>query len=463
MTNMSASAAKTKTGFPDGFAWGVASSAYQVEGGAAEDGKGASVWDMFCRKPGAIWGGQTGDVACDSYHHWRDDVRVMQDLGIKAYRFSISWARVMPQGAGAANPKGLDYYNNLVDGLLAAGIEPWVTLFHWDYPLALYHKGGWLNSDSPAWFADYAALVTRTLSDRVTHWMTYNEPQCFIGLGHQNGTYAPGDKLRFDEILLASHHALLGHGLSVQAMRANAKSALTIGIAPVGMTRMPFEETPANIEATRQAMFAITNKDAFSNTWWMDPIFLGHYPADGLALFGAAVPPIGADDFKTIAQPLDYLGVNIYNGVYTRAGRDGKAEAVPLPAGYPKTAYDYWPVTPEALYWGPRYFYERYQLPIAITENGHQNVDIVSLDGKVHDPQRIDYLHRFLRQLKRACTDGIPVKGYFQWSFSDNFEWIYGDASRNGIVFSDYVTQARIPKDSAYWYKQVIQTNGRDL
>ncbi len=450
-------------GFPDSFAWGVASSAYQVEGAPTADGKGPSVWDMFCRKPGAIWGGQTGDTACEAYNRWREDVRIMGELGIKAYRFSISWPRVMPQGAGAVNPKGLDYYRSLVDGLLEAGIEPWITLFHWDYPLALYHRGGWMNGDSPAWFAEYAAVVTRALSDRVTHWMTLNEPQCFIGLGHQTGLHAPGDRLRFDEVLLAAHHTLLAHGMAVQAMRANAQAALLIGFAPVGVTRMPAAETPADIEAARQSMFSVTAKDAFSNTWWLDPIFFGRYPEDGLALFGDAVPPVREADFKTIAQPLDFFGFNVYNGVYMCAGRDGRPESVPLPPGYPKTSFDYWPVTPEALYWGPRFFYERYKLPIVITENGHQNIDIVSLDGKVHDPQRIDYLHRFLRQLKRACTDGTPVKGYFQWSFSDNFEWIYGDASRNGIVFSDYVTQARIPKDSAYWYRDVIQTNGRNL
>jgi beta-glucosidase len=450
-------------GFPGDFAWGVASSAYQVEGASRVDGKGPSVWDMFCGKPGAIWGGQTGDVACDHYYRWREDVQVMRELGIKAYRFSLSWPRVLPEGVGAVNPKGMDFYSRLVDGLLEAGIEPWVTLFHWDYPLALYHRGGWLNGDSPAWFAEYAGKVIQALSDRVTHWMTLNEPQCFIGLGLQTGLHAPGDRLRFNEVLLAAHHTLLAHGLAVQAIRSGARTAPVVEIAPVGNTRMPATETPADIEAARQSMFTVTSKDCFANTWWMDPIFFGHYPEDGLSLFGDAVPPIHAGDMHTISEPLDFLGVNIYNGVFMRAGIDGRPESVPLPPGYPKTSFDYWPVTPEALYWGPRFFYARYGRRIVITENGHQNIDIVSLDGKVHDPQRIDYLHRFLRQLKRACTDGIPVRGYFQWSFTDNFEWIYGDASRNGIVFLDYVNQGRIPKDSAYWYRDVIMTNGQDL
>jgi beta-glucosidase len=453
----------TQPGFPESFAWGAASSAYQVEGAAAEDGKGPSIWDVFCRKPGAIWGGQNGDSACDHYHRWREDIALMRDLGIRAYRFSLSWPRVLPEGAGAPNPAGLDFYSRLVDGLLEAGIQPWVTLFHWDYPLALYHRGGWRNADSPAWFGEYAGLVGRALGDRVTHWMTHNEPQCFIGLGHQTGLHAPGDKLRLDEVLVAAHHTLLAHGRGVQALRAEARRPAVIGIAPVGMTRMPVTDNPADVEAARAAMFAVSNRDVFSNTWWMDPIFRGEYPADGLALYGASAPRVKAGDMEIIAQKLDFLGLNIYNGVYTRAGAGGQPETPPLPPGYPKTAFDYWPVTPEALYWGPRFFHERYGVPVVITENGHQNIDVVSLDGKVHDPQRIDYLQRHLRELRQACADGVAVQGYFQWSFSDNFEWIYGDASRNGIVFSDYGTQARIPKDSAYWYGEVIRTNGSDL
>jgi len=446
--------------FPPGFTWGVASASYQIEGAASEDGKGPSVWDMFCRKPGAIWQGQNGDVACDHYHLWRDDIRLMKELGIKAYRFSISWPRVIPDGTGRVNPKGMDFYSNLVDALLEAGIEPWVTLFHWDYPLALYHKGGWLNRDSADWFSEYASVITQHLSDRVTHWMTHNEPQCFIGLGLEKGEHAPGDKLRFDEVLLAIHHTLLAHGKGVQSIRANAKCPPSIGIAMVGGVHIPETDSAADIEAARIGMFRTVQQTAFQTAWWADPIILGHYPDDGLQAFSGMTPQIHAGDLETISTPIDFYGANIYHGFPCKAGPDGGPVSVPHPPGYPKTAQDFWPVTPKALYWGPRYLYERYRIPIVITENGHQNPDVVSLDGRVHDPQRVDYLHRYLRELKRAMDDGVPVKGYLHWCFTDNFEWALGDAIRVGLVYTDYPTQQRIPKDSACWYREVIANNG---
>ena len=449
--------------FPKGFTWGVASAAYQVEGAPLEDGKGPSVWDMFCRKPGVIWRGQTGDVACDHYHRFREDVALMKELGIRAYRFSIAWARVLPEGVGTVNEKGIAFYEQLVDALLAAGVEPWVTLFHWDYPLALYRRGGWLNRASAEWFAEYARVVARRLSDRVTHWMTLNEPQCFIGLGLQTGYHAPGDKLRLDEVLLAGHHAMLAHGRAVQEIRACATARPIIGFAPVGVVRMPETDSAADVAAARQAMFSVARQDCFNNTWWMDPVFLGRYPEDGLRFFGDAVPKVPAGDLETIAQPLDFFGANIYHGAFVRAGPGGVPQDVPLPPGYPKTTMDDWPVTPTCLYWGPRFFHERYGLPIVITENGHQNADVISLDGKVHDPERIDYLHRYLRELGRACADGVPVRGYFQWAFTDNFEWAKGDSIRCGCVFTDYPTQRRIAKDSAWWYRDVIRSNGASL
>jgi len=452
----------TTKAFGKDFAWGVASAAYQIEGAAAEDGKGPSVWDMFCRKPGAIWNGQTGDIACDHYHRWREDVQLMKELGIKAYRFSISWPRVLPEGIGAVNQKGLDFYSGLVDTLLEAGIAPWVTLFHWDYPLALYHRGGWLNRESADWFAEYAGVMTAALSDRVTHWMAHNEPQCFIGLGHQTGNHAPGDKLRVDEVQRAVHHTLLAHGKAVRAIRAGAKKPPTIGVAMVGGAHMPATETPADIAAARQVMFR-DDPSVWANTWWMDPIFLGKYPEAAVKQLGPAAPPVQAGDMEIIAEKLDFLGLNIYHGLVYRAGKNGVPELVPHPPGYPKTTQDFWPITPAALYWGPKFMYERYKLPLVITENGHQNADVISLDGKVHDPQRIDYLHRYLRELKRAVADGVPVGGYMQWCLKDNFEWAMGDAMRVGIVYTDYPTQQRIPKDSAYWYRQVIQTNGAEL
>lgn len=449
--------------FPSDFTWGVAAASYQIEGAPFEDGKGPSTWDMFCEKPGAIWGGQNGNVACDHYHRWREDVALMKELGLKAYRLSISWPRVLPEGAGTVNPKGLEFYDKLIDELLQSGITPWITLFHWDYPLALYHKGGWLNRDTADWFADYAALITRKLSDRVTHWMTLNEPQCFIGLGLQTGYHAPGDKLRFDEVLLATHHTLLAHGKAVRAIRAEATLKPTVGVATVANASLPETKSAANIAAARQAMFRVADKNAFQVAWWLDPLVFGKYPEDGTKLYRKSVPKIHPGDMEIISTKLDFLGLNIYYGTVHRAGPNGQSEPVPLPPGYPKTTQDYWPITPDALYWGAKFTHERYQLPIVITENGHQNADVISLDGKVHDPQRIDYLQRYLLGLKSAVAEGIPVHGYFVWCFTDNFEWAMGDATRVGLVYTDYPTQKRIPKDSAYWYRQVIAKNGANL
>lgn len=448
--------------FPEGFVWGAAAASYQVEGAAYEDGKGLSVWDMMCRKPGAIWSGHTGDVACDHYHRYREDVELMKQLGLHAYRLSISWPRVIPAGTGRVNPKGLSFYDKLVDELLAAGIVPYITLFHWDYPYELYCRGGWLNPDSPDWFADYSRVVVKKLGDRVKHWMTQNEPQCYIGLGHLQGVHAPGVKLGMADILRMTHHSLLAHGKSVQAIRVAARGKVQVGAAPVGVVKYPATETPRDIAAARRAMFAVADRSVWNNTWWLDPILKGRYPEDGLKLYGKDVPSFSRKDLATMHQPLDFFGCNIYNGEAIRAGKGGRPEPVPQPTGYAQTAIR-WPVTPEALYWGPRFFYERYKLPVYITENGLSSMDWVALDGQVHDPNRIDFLARYLRELRRATQDGVDVRGYFQWSILDNFEWAEGYKERFGLVYVDYPTQRRIPKDSAYWYQDVIASNGANL
>lgn len=458
--------------FPQTFTWGAAAASYQIEGAASEDGKGPGVWDMMCRLPGRIWEGQNGDIACDHYHRYAEDVALMKSIGLQAYRLSLSWPRIMPEGTGAVNPKGLDFYDRLVDELLAAGVQPWVTLFHWDLPLALYYRGHWLNPDMPQWFADYTRVVVDKLSDRVSHWMTLNEPQCFIGLALQLGKHAPGDKLGLPEILRAGHGALLSHGRAVQVIRAHAKIPSQIGWAPVGVSTIPASEDPADVEAARQSMFSISSDhtivnpwdqtDVWNNTWWGDPVVFGHYPEDGLATYGKAVPAIGPDDMKIISQPIDFYGANTYNGSTMRAGPDGRPQKVPKPEGSPITALK-WGVTPECLYWTPKFLHERYKLPIVITENGMSGADWVSLDGKVHDPQRVDFLHRYLLSLDRAVRDGVDVRGYFLWSIMDNFEWAEGFKERFGIIHVDYATQKRTLKDSAHWYRQVIATNGGSL
>jgi beta-glucosidase len=447
--------------FPRDFVWGAAAASYQIEGAAFAADKGLSTWDMFCRKPGAIWNGQHGEVACDHFHRYREDVALMKQVGLRAYRLSVSWPRVIPDGVGRVSAAGLDFYDRLVDELLGAGIEPWVTLFHWDYPLSLYHRGGWLNRDTVEWFGEFADVVARRFSDRVRNWMTLNEPQVFIGAGHHEGRHAPGDRLRFAEVLLAGHHALLAHGRSVQAIRAASSGTSKIGFAPVGMSKIPISDSPQDIGAARSAAFAVNTETAWTNSWWMDPVFLGAYPEEGLRFYGEQAPHIAAGDLELISQPVDFCGVNIYQGQHVRAGQNGP-EVVAPPVGFPITAFE-WLVTPEAMYWGPRLFWERYKKPIVITENGISSRDWVSLDGKVHDAARIDFTERHLLELRRALADGVPIEAYFHWSFIDNFEWAHGYKHRFGLVFCDFPSQKRILKDSALWYREVIASNGGTL
>jgi beta-glucosidase len=452
----------TPNTFPPDFTWGVAAAAYQIEGAAHEDGRGDSIWDTYCRTPGKVWSNQSGEVACDHYHRYKEDVGLIRQIGAKAYRLSISWPRVIPQGAGAVNEKGLAFYDRLIDQLLANGITPYVTLFHWDYPQALFDKGGWQNRDSVQWFADYVALVIDRLSDRVTHWMTLNEPQVFIKFGHGDAHNAPGLKLPLKDQLQIAHHVLLAHGRAVQTIRARAKTKPRVGWAPVCVVRYPATDDPKDIKAARRATCGVTQPDLWNNAWFNDPIFKGEYPAEGLATYADNVPRFDPNDLKEINQPLDFLGINIYEGQPVRAGEDGRAVNCDRPVGHPLTAFR-WPVEPASLRWGPRFMHERYQVPIYITENGLSNVDWISLDGKVHDPQRIDFTHRYLLQLREAITDGADIHGYFHWSLMDNFEWSQGYKERFGLVYVDYPTQRRILKDSAHWYRGVIESDGASL
>lgn len=448
--------------FPKSFTWGAASSAYQIEGAFDTDGRGLSVWDEFCKRPGAVHNNETGNVACDHYHRFADDVQAMRSIGLQAYRLSISWPRVLPEGVGRVNEAGLAFYDRLVDRLLDAGITPWITLFHWDMPQELFLRGGWLNRESADWFAEYAALLAKRLSDRVSNWITLNEPQVYINLGHNEGKHAPGLKLSIRECLTASHNTLLAHGRAVQALRASARQPLKIGWAPVGHTSCPATGSPADIEAARRSMFSVKRKDFWNNSWFGDPVCLGHYPVDGLELFAGDMPKFPSSDLKTIHQPIDFYGLNIYSGDTVEAGPNGEPRSVPAPLGSPITTFR-WLVHPEVLYWGPRLIAERYRLPIAMTENGMANVDWVDLDGKVQDPQRIDFTRRYLLQLARTIKDGTNVIAYFHWSIMDNFEWAEGYKERFGMIHVDYTTLARTLKDSALWYRGVIASNGESL
>jgi beta-glucosidase len=443
--------------FPKDFTWGAATSSFQIEGTAWRDGGGRSVWDMMTDQAGKIAHGDNGEIACDHYHRYKDDVALMTDIGLQAYRFSISWPRVLPDGTGKVNQQGLDFYSNLVDALLENNIDPWITLFHWDFPYALFCRGGWLNRDSADWFADYTALVVDTLSDRVSNWVTLNEPQCFISLGHLDGIHAPGLKMGITEVLLAGHNALLAHGKSVQVIRANAKSAPFISAAQAVKVSIPATDQSNDIEAARQHMFSIRDKHCFNNSWFSDPMILGQYPDEGVELFGSEMPKITPGDLDIIHQKLDYFGANIYSGIHVRA-TEGGFETVEK--DLPVTAMD-WPITPEALYWGPKYLHDRYQQPIVITESGMANEDNEA-NGKVHDKERIEYLDEYISEYARASEDGVPVLGYFIWSLIDNFEWAEGYTKRFGIVHVDFETQQRTLKDSAYWYKNHIVKHTSD-
>jgi beta-glucosidase len=451
--------------FPKDFAWGVATASYQVEGAANEDGRGPSVWDVFCRKKGAIFDGNTGETACDHYHKYKEDVALMKALGVKSYRFSVSWTRVLPNGVGAVNGKGLDFYDRLVDELGKAGITPMCTAFHWDYPEALYKRGGWLNRDSADWFGEYTALLADKLSDRVKLWVTQNEPQCFIGLGHLDGVHAPGDKLKFADYLLAAHNGMRAHAKAVQALRAHAKDAKAtkVGYVLAAQVALPATDKPEDVEAARAAIFAVNGRHEWNNAWWTDPVVLGKYPEDGVTEYGKDMPKFKPSDLDDMKQPIDFLGLNIYKADSYRRGADGKPEHLPTPVGFPRAGSDWQTITPGSMYWGPRFFYDRYKLPVSITENGLAVRDQIFLDGKVHDPQRIDFMHRYLSELARAIKDGVPVMGYYAWSLLDNFEWSDGYKQRFGLVYVDYQNQKRVPKDSFDWYKKVIATNGKSL
>lgn len=449
-------------GFRDDFAWGGTSASYQVEGAACEDGKGLSVWDMFCRQEGRILDGRNGDTACNHYHLYQKDVDLMRKMGYNAYRFSISWPRILPDGYGAVNEKGLDFYDRLLDSLLEAKITPYATLFHWDYPYALFRRGGWMNPDSPEWFAEYTAVLAKRLGDRLKYIMTFNEPQCFIGISYDTTSHAPGIHFPIWDTLLMAHNVLLGHGLSVQALRAAIPDA-KIGWAPTCSAHYPQTDNPEDIEAARRAFFDIPSDRCFwSVSLWNDPIFLGEYPEKLFDLYGRYLPLIKQDDMKTISQPLDFLGQNIYNGQAIRSKADGEYEIIQRKPGYSFTGSK-WPITPESLYWGPKFLAERYKVPVYITENGISCPDVVSLDGKVHDPDRIDFLHRYLLELRRAAEDGVDIRGYFYWCVTDNFEWAKGFTERFGMAYCNFETQERILKDSALWFRDTILANGNNL
>lgn len=450
--------------FRDDFVWGVASSAYQVEGTDPSDGRGKTVWDKFT-EDGRVYEGQDAYTTCDNMHRYKEDFALMKNLGIKAYRFSLNWARILPEGTGSVNEKAIVMYRDMILTMKENGITPYITLFHWEFPLALYERGGWLNPDVVEWFGAYAKVVAENFSDLCEYFITINEPQCVVGLGHLRGVHAPGVRLSVKETFQITHNLLKAHGQAVINLRKFAKREIKIGFAPTGSVAYPYTDSPADIAAAKKVYFGFYNPMdnwAWNVSWFSDPVFLGKYPKEGLKKFAAYLPEITDADMELIHQPLDFMGQNIYNGYYVRAGKDGEPEFVTRAPGFPKTAAD-WPVTPEALYYGIRFLTERYRLPLYITENGMSCHDIVSSDGRVHDPNRITFLDSYIGAMQRAYDEGANVAGYFLWTFMDNFEWADGYKQRFGIIYVDFETQRRIVKDSAYWYRKVIETKGKLL
>lgn len=450
-------------GFKKDFLWGVATAAYQIEGGAYEDGKGLSIWDTYCKVEGNIADNHNGDVACDHFHRYEEDVKLMAKLGVKTYRFSLCWTRILPNGIGEVNQKGIDFYNRLIDCLLKYNITPMITLFHWDYPQALEDKGAWLNPDSPKWFAEYAEVVAKAFGDRAKYFITFNEPQVFIGNGYIGGDFAPGKTLPDKDTILMAHNVMLAHGLAVMKIRENVENSI-VGYAPTCGASMPASECEEDIEAARKHYFDVNKYWVWSVSWWSDPVVLGRYPeeTEAFELYGKYLPESYKEDLKIINQPLDFYGQNIYTGSMYKDDGKGGYEKTAHSINAAKTAMD-WFVEPTALYWGPKYLYERYKLPIVITENGMADLDTVFLDGKIHDPHRIDFLNKYLKEYKKAADDGVELLGYCLWSLMDNLEWARGFSKRFGIVYTDFETLERIPKDSFYWYKKVIETNGEEL
>lgn len=448
--------------FGKDFVWGAATAACQIEGAVYEDGKGADIWNVFSAQDGNIYGNHTPSEGCDHYHHMREDVQCMKKMGLKAYRFSISWPRILPEGTGRINQAGIDFYNSLIDELICSGIEPYVTLYHWDLSFALHLQGGWANPKIVDWFGEYAKVVAENFSDRVKFYFTFNEPQCFVGLGYLLGMHAPGCKVSPQEAFRIAHHILLAHGTAAKILREYAKQKVQIGQAACGDLFFPASGKAVEVEAARRMMFAVSaDYRGIGNTtsWFSDPVYLGHYPEDGLRRFEKYLPASWEKDMERIHQPMDFVGQNIYQGKCVYQDESGQIKIAAPAVGEPQTACG-WPVTPECMYWGTRFLYERYGLPVLISENGTSCHDRVSLDGKVHDPNRIDFMRRYLTQLERAAADGVPVKGYFAWSLLDNYEWSSGYSQRFGLIYVDYRTKERIWKDSAHWYRRVIESDG---
>ena len=442
--------------FPPGFIWGTATSAYQVEGAVDADGRGRSIWDVFTRLPGKIEDGTNGDRADEHFHRYKDDIRLIRELGCRAYRFSIAWPRVFPEGDGKPNPKGLDFYNRLIDELLANGIEPWMTLYHWDLPQSLQDRfGGWQSVVTCKAFGDYAAYVAERLTDRVKYVFTLNESGRFVYFGYGVGIDAPGLKLSQAEVNQIRHNSALAHGLAVQAVRAQSRRGTKVGLAENIDTCLPAIDTPENVRAAEIALREM-------NAGYLNVILEGKYTDTFLQYAGTNAPKFTSEELKIIASPIDFLGLNIYAPQHYVVASDQGAgfELLPVPKSFPHMKSDWLRVGPETMYWIPRLAARIWKTDaIYISENGTSSEDEVTPDGKIYDTDRIMYLRNYLAQLQRAIAEGVPVRGYFLWSLMDNFEWVFGLNKRFGLYHVNFETLQRTPKLSATFYRNVIAKN----
>lgn len=453
MTPLTLGAPSAARSFPKNFCWGAASASVQVEGAATEDGKGESIWDVFSRRPGAIKHGDTPAVACDHYHRYREDVALMARLGVKHYRLSLAWPRIMPDGVGTLNRRGLDFYSRLFDTLHEHGITPWVTMFHWDLPQALEDKGGWPTRQVVDAFADYADTIVKAYGDRVKNWITLNEIGVFLDSGYALGRHAPGRKEDFATVHQAFHHAVLCHGHGVRAVRQYGGAGARVGLTDNSRAITPITETAVDIAAAREVYRRV-------NCRILEPVFTGAYGQVYQQQTKGWLPKIAPGDMELIAAPTDFLGLNIYSGEFVRADADGKPESVPVPPHYPVADSPWLRWNARALYWGPRHAVELFGAKsIVITENGAGYDETPPVDGKVNDLHRLEYIRACLAELQRGIRDGVPTTGYFAWSFMDNFEWAEGYERRFGLVYNDFQTQQRTPKASALWYREVMNAN----
>lgn len=440
------------------FVWGAASSACQTEGFSTADGGGESIWDVFCRRPGATANGEDCAIACDGYHRFEEDIALLASLGLRAYRFSTSWARVDPNGDGRWNEAGLRYYDRVVDCCLRHGVTPWMTLYHWELPQALEETGGWLRRETAEAFARFAGKMAAQFTGRVSHFITLNEPQIVLKLGYADGVHAPGKQLSLPELVSCWKNLMLAHGLASRAIRAAAPGT-QIGIASTG--RLCYPHAAADEDAARQETFRLTDGDwMFTHPIVLDAVCFGRVTPEGGAL-ASLMQAVTQEEWDTMRAVPDFIGVNAYNGSPIASGPDGAPRYLPRPQGFARTALK-WPITPEIMADGLSYLYDRYQHSLYVTECGLSCNDHIYLDGQIHDPDRIDFLHRYLRALQTG-SERADIRGFFHWSLTDNFEWHSGYGERFGLIYIDYPTQKRIPKDSARWFAQTARENGKNL